>query len=297
MKILDAHVSMAPVLQAGPGAQTLAQHAAGAGERAEWSRSIRHASSPRGWPDRMRTHLNYSLANRAVADVVTAYPDRFFGFARIYTSGFTDCTRELIRCRDEYGFRGLMLNGDWEYASIGTPEVDPYLSLCQAWRWPVYFHTGTYPLTQPGLLMPLARRFPHLNFIAGHLGYDMIDDAITVARLRPNVYLETSASATPSMIQEVARRCGSDKLICGSGLPYAPPDRLYDTILRLPMLADGDRAAILAALCAVCSASRAGDTLPRPPSRERRAGHAGRHAVHIHPAAPGAWRSGRARGG
>ncbi len=238
---------MAPVLQAAPPALSLVpattpRDMVGALDRYGIEQACIFAARVAGQD---AYDLNYRLANRAVADVVSAYPERFFGFARIYTSGFTDCTKELIRCRDEYGFRGLMLNGDWEYVGIGSVEVDPYMALCQAWHWPVFFHTGTYPLTQPGLLVPLARRFPHLTFIAAHLGYDMIDDAITVACICPNVFLETSASATPSMLLDVIRRCGSQKLIAGSGLPYGYPDRLFQTICRLPGLSDDDRESIL----------------------------------------------------
>jgi predicted TIM-barrel fold metal-dependent hydrolase len=189
--------------------------------------------------------LNYSRGNRAVAEVVSAYPDRVIGFARIYVNGYVDSTNEIIRCRDEYGFRGLMLHGDWDFVPIGTSAADPYLMMCQAWGWPVFYHAGTYPACEPGLLIPVAERFPKLNLIAGHLGYDMIDDAITAAVVCPNIYLETSANATATAIQEVVKRCGPGKLIYGSGLPYAYPDHILDKIRQLPSLSGPDQEAIL----------------------------------------------------
>jgi predicted TIM-barrel fold metal-dependent hydrolase len=189
--------------------------------------------------------LNYRMANRAVYEATRAYPDRLIGFARINPSGFVDCTNELIRCKDEYGFRGLMLNGEWDYFFPGGVTTEPYLSLAQAWHWPVFFHIGTWPLTQPAMLIAVAKRYPRLVMIAAHLGYAMIEDAIAVSNLCPNVFLETSPNATPSQIQEVVRACGARKLIFGSGLPYALPDHQYDKIRRLPGLTAADRDAIL----------------------------------------------------
>jgi predicted TIM-barrel fold metal-dependent hydrolase len=189
--------------------------------------------------------LNYSMGNRAVYEVVRAYPDRVIGFARIYPSGFVDCTNELIRCKDEYGFKGLWLNGDRDFFFSGGAQTDPYVGLAQAWGWPVLFHIGTWPLAQPSALAQLAKRFPKLTIVGAHLGYDMINDAIAVAEEYPNVYLETSANATASAIKEVVKRVGAGKLIYGSGLPYAFPDHIYDKVRKLPGLSTSDRDAIL----------------------------------------------------
>lgn len=112
--------------------------------------------------------LNYSLANRAVHEATRAYPGRLIGFARINPSGFVDCTNELIRCKDEYGFRGSMLHGEWDYFFPGGVTTEPYLALAQAWRWPVFFHIGTWPLTQPAMLIAVAKRYPRLVMIAAH---------------------------------------------------------------------------------------------------------------------------------
>ncbi len=155
-----------------------------------------------------------------------------------------EATNELIRCRDEYGFRGAMLNGDWEFVHIGADYFDPYLLMCEAWGWPVSMHTGSYPECEPGLVIPLAERFPKLNFILGHLGYDMIFDAITAATLCPNVYLETSANAPAAAVREAIKRCGAHKLIFGSGLPYEYPDHAAAKVEQLSELSDADRQAI-----------------------------------------------------
>lgn len=248
MSIIDAHVSMEPFLQRPrEGIQplmpaTTPRELIEALDRYEIAKACLFA--PRV-PGQDGYDLNYTRGNRAVAEVVSAYPDRVIGFARIYVNGYSDATNEIIRCRDEYGFRGLMINGDWDFSPIGTAAADPYLMMCQAWGWPVFYHAGTYPVSEPGLLIPLAEKFPRLNVIAAHLGYDMIDDAITAAVLRPNIYLETSANATAAAIQDVVKRCGAGKVIYGSGLPYAYPDHSLDKIRKLPGLSASDRAAIL----------------------------------------------------
>lgn len=248
MRVFDAHVNAEPVLRlAGQSAPSLVpastpRELVAALDRYGIAQAVLYGSRLAGAD---AYDLNYTITNRAVADTVRAYPARFVGFARLYPSGFVDSTNEIIRCRDEYGFRGLHLNGDWEFSAIGSTQMEPYLGLCQAWGWPVIFHTGTYPLTQPGLLIPVARKFPRLNLIASHLGYDMIEDAIAATMTCPNIYLETSATAMPNMIRDVIRRCGADRIIYGSGLPYAYPDQQQDSIRRLEGLSLGDQEAIL----------------------------------------------------
>jgi predicted TIM-barrel fold metal-dependent hydrolase len=161
-------------------------------------------------------------------------------------SSFDRATDEIIRCHDRYGFKGLVLDGDWEgFTEIGSVQMQPYLAMADAWRWPVFFHTGTYPTSPPGRLIEVARRYPRLVMIAAHLGYDMIEDAITAATMCPNVYVETSANATPSGMFEVIRRCGAHKVLYGSGLPYAFPDHHQEILRRLPGLSDADRSAVL----------------------------------------------------
>jgi hypothetical protein len=137
-----------------------------------------------------------------------------------------------------------MLNGDRDFFQTAGGQTDPYLGLCQAWGWPVMYHIGTWPLAQPAQLQPVARRFPRLVIIGMHLGYDMINDAIAVAQLCPNVYLETS-NASAAAIREAIVRCGAEKIIFGSGLPYEFPDHAYDKITRLQALSEADRNAIL----------------------------------------------------
>ena len=248
MGIIDAHTSMAPVLQsAGAPVHTLMPASSpkefiAALDRFGIEKAVLFA--PRV-PGQDAYDLHYSLGNRAVADVVQTYPDRVIGFARIYASGYTAAADEILRCKDHYGFRGLTLNPDWEGTGLGRGLVDPYLALAQGWRWPVLMHVGAGSRCSPAALVPLAKRFPRLIIIAAHLGYDMINDLILAAEICPNIYLETSANATASAIQEVIKRIGPSRLIYGSGMPYALPDQIYDRIRRVRGLSSTDCDAIL----------------------------------------------------
>jgi predicted TIM-barrel fold metal-dependent hydrolase len=248
MRIVDANISIAPPLQqSGAEIRTLVpastpREVIAMLDRYDIAKAIIFAPRVAGQD---AYDLNYSMGNKAVADCVRAYPDRLIGFARINPSGFTDATNEIIRCKDEYGFRGLMLHGEWDYYFPGGVQVQPYLGYCQAWGWPVFYHTGTWPLTQPSLLMAVAKQFPKLVMIASHFGYSMVDDALTVANLCPNVYLTTSADSPASIIQEAIEVCGPKKIVYGSGAPYAYPDHVYDKVRKLIGISDADREAIL----------------------------------------------------
>ena len=53
-------------------------------------------------------HTDYAVANRQVARVVRAYPDRFYGFAFIHPRRDAGRVFDMVRTAvQQYGFRGI----------------------------------------------------------------------------------------------------------------------------------------------------------------------------------------------
>jgi predicted TIM-barrel fold metal-dependent hydrolase len=151
----------------------------------------------------------------------------------------------MRRCHDEYGFRGLKLHPDWEFFSINSPMMRPYLEIAQEFSWPVFLHSGYYPLSQPALLLPVAQAYPAIDFVLFHLAYRFVTDAILIAQRSPNVYLETSANASPAVIAEVLKQLGPEKLIYGSDAPQTRPQEAIAKIRMQPGLSESDTRQVL----------------------------------------------------
>ena len=187
----------------------------------------------------------YEASNRAIYDATRRYPDRIVGFCRVNPNLGPQALDEMRRCREEYGFRGLKLHPDWEYFYMHGPTVRPVLDRAAEYSWPVLFHTGYYPLSQPTLAYPLAEAYPSLNFILAHLGYRHTADAIVVAQRFPNVYLETSGNSTAQAIHAVLTKVGAGQLLFGSDLPYTFPEDVQAKVSLQPSLSDEDRAIVM----------------------------------------------------
>ena len=188
---------------------------------------------------------NYEQSNRAICQACRRYPDRLVGYCRVNPHWGEDALIEMRRCHDEYGFHGLKLHPDWEYFAANSPIVQPLAAQCEEYGWPIFLHSGYYPLSHPTLMLPLAKRFPRVTLILAHLGYRHTSDAILVALECPNVYLETSANSTQAAIAECIRRVGPDRVLFGSDIPYTLPEDVVRKIALLPGLTEEARAKIM----------------------------------------------------
>jgi len=119
----------------------------------------------------------------------------------------------------EAGAVGLKLHPGLQGFQITDEIVRPLVEVAQAYRRPVYFHTGTPVTSMPLQLTELAQRFPEVNFIMGHMGFsDFWNDVADAAKGVRNVYLETS-SHWPSFVVDMVRAIGSKRILYGSDHP------------------------------------------------------------------------------
>lgn len=248
MTIIDAHVHMGPGLANHTSRPILAAETAdqliAVMDRASINQACTFAPllEGGGFDD-----YEYQAANRAVYEAWKRYPTRIIGFCRVNPNLGKQPLEEMRRCKEEYGFRGLKLHPDWEYFYIHGRTPRPVLDRAAEYGWPVFLHTGYYPLSHPTLALPLAEAYPTVNLILGHLSYRHTADAIIVAERCPNIYLETSGNSTAQAIQEVLVRVGAAKLVYGSDIPYTLPEDVLEKIRRQPRLKEEERGMVLGA--------------------------------------------------
>jgi len=186
---------------------------------------------------------NYEQANRAIADAVRSHPDRLIGYGRVNPNWGQKAIRELRRCLEDYGLRGLKLHPEWEsFFPTNSALVHPLMELAANHNVPVLFHTGYFP-SEPALLIELALAFPHVQIIMGHMGGRLTSDAVIAAKKASNLILETSGSMY--YLGDAIKAVGGERFVFGSNCPFDFPKLQLDKVRRTPGLSASETAFIL----------------------------------------------------
>ena len=188
---------------------------------------------------------DYKQANRMVFEAVSEYPDRLVGYAWVNPKFGEGAIREARKCIEEYGLKGFKLHPNFDsFSPLDEKLVFPVMELASEWKLPVLFHSGDYPVSAPMVFLPLAERFPAVNIILAHIGYQLVADAIFVAQRAHNVFLDT-AENTPIAVTQAVKQIGADRVIYGSDTPYHIMEVEAAKISFLPGISEEDKALIL----------------------------------------------------
>ncbi len=125
--------------------------------------------------------------------------------------------KELERCIKDLGFVGVKLHPLAHAVNVNQSAGRKVFQVASDLGIPVMVHTGSgIPWSLPSALIPLAREFRNLSIILAHSGGSMFsNEAIIVAQLCPNVYLETSW--IPSItLRTFVKVLGADRIMFGS---------------------------------------------------------------------------------
>lgn len=174
--------------------------------------------------------LEVLIGNDEVHEWVAEHPDRFAGLAAVDLSRPMKAVRELRRCVEELGFKGLrVIPWLWE-----APPTDrryyPLYATCVELGVPFFTqvgHTGPLKPSETGRPIPyidqVALDFPELLIIGGHIGYPWTEEMIAVARKHDNVYIDTSAYTAkrypPELVRYMQTNSGRRKVLFGTNYP------------------------------------------------------------------------------
>ena len=180
------------------------------------------------------------IGNDEVAGWVAGQPKRFAGLAAVDLNQPMEAVRELRRCVDELGFKGLRVV-PWLWDAPPTDRrYYPLYATCVELGVPFCTqvgHTGPLRPSESGRPIPyidqVALDFPELVIVAGHIGYPWTEEMVAVARKHENVYIDTSAYVSrrypPELVRYMQSRGGRRKVLFGSNYPMiAPQDALED---------------------------------------------------------------------
>ena len=196
-------------------------------------------------------YLGAEIPNNQVASYVQNHPDRLIGFAGIDPSNPKEAIAEMRRARDELSMRGI---------SVAPAAQDFHPSSSQAMLvyaeaadlgLPVIFHTGVHvsaatkmEYAQPVLLDEVARELPDLTIVIAHMGYPWVEETIVLLSKHDNVYAEISWLLHQSWAAYQALLSADqygviDKLLFGSGFPYAAASGCIESLYSINHLCHG----------------------------------------------------------
>jgi predicted TIM-barrel fold metal-dependent hydrolase len=163
--------------------------------------------------------LGQDIDNEYIAESIQKYPDRLIGFMEVNPRdpGAPHVMRRFAR---EYGLKGLKLHPTMMGHTVSShPLMDPVFAACSELGLVVYGHCMHDFWTVPLQYEEMARTFPDVPLILGHMGIIWsVAEAAMVARRNPNVYLETSLVSLRS-VKIGIQGAGAEKVVMGTDWP------------------------------------------------------------------------------
>lgn len=164
-------------------------------------------------------HSNYRAANREVGGIVSARPDRFFGFAMVHPARDAGRVGEMVReAVERWGFRGIKVH---RHDARITREV---CETAHRFAIPVLYDV----MGEASGIDLIAPEYPEVDFIIPHLGSfsdDWRAQRTVVDQLAryPNVHADTSGVRRFDLLVEAVAAGGPEKILFGTDGPWLHP--------------------------------------------------------------------------
>jgi uncharacterized protein len=183
---------------------------------------------------------DYRRANRVIARMVAARPDRLMGFAFVHP--IADKGRVEAMVAEASGPLGLI--------GLKVHRHDGRISreICESarrYRMPVLYDV----MDDVPPVELLAREYPDVNFIIPHLGSFADDWRAQMALIdhlerHPNVFTDTAGVRRFDILEQAVRRAGARKILFGSDGPWLHPGVELAKVMALELSA-ANRALVL----------------------------------------------------
>lgn len=135
------------------------------------------------------------MDNAYQAEIQRKYSKRIISCAFINPRDF-DAEDKLKKCAEEWGLRGLKLNGFRHcYSCADHTLLDPLMKLCEKYHLPVIMHVaGDNCMTTPLQFEEMARSYPEITFIMSHGGnLWLAEDGTDVGARNKNVIVDSTS--------------------------------------------------------------------------------------------------------
>jgi len=119
-----------------------------------------------------------------------------------------------------FGFRGIKLHPWVSAFPLNHPMVYPVFDVASKYRLSVLAHSARSEFTTPMLFVDIARRYPDVPVIMGHMGKQHTHyDVLPAMKLAENIYLETSGSKLQILLERAVKEFGAERVLFGTDGP------------------------------------------------------------------------------
>ncbi len=196
-------------------------------------------------------HQAGEKTNSELAEYVARHSRKMVGFAFVDPVHDRGVTRDLAGVTEKLGLRGLALY----CCRCGFHPADSramqLYEAAQQMALPVFFHNAgpvgadaVLAYAQPMLLDEVAQQLPDLKIIIGNMGAPFVEQTFAMVAKHPNVYGDLTIR--PGNVWQTYNTviCAyehgiMDKLLFGSGFPFATASQCIETLLGFnKLLAD-----------------------------------------------------------
>lgn len=179
-------------------------------------------------------------ANKYVYDSAKRYADRLVPIGWTDPHFGVDKAKDMVkRCDEEYGMKGIKLNGAQNLFYIDDLEtVEPIIAEVEKRGLVLALHIGAdfYDYTHPYRAAKIARRHPNLRMLLAHMGGaglpNLGNSCIEFAQECPNMMLIGSAISY-KMVRKAIHVLGAERVCFGSDAPFAYQDVEVAAYLQL----------------------------------------------------------------
>ena len=198
----------------------------------------------------LRVQGSFEVPYEYVAEVCSAYPDRFSGLAGVDPARGMKGLVELEAAVKEFGFIGAHWYPHWFNIAPDAPQIYPYYAKCCELDVPIMMQVGQnlvysrerrlQSVARPITLDAVACDFPELKLIGIHIGVPWADEMIAMCWKHENVFVGTDAYAPqhwPRQLVHYADSYGKEKVLFGTDWPVIDPERAVTEIKALDLSA------------------------------------------------------------
>ncbi len=183
-----------------------------------------------------------SPSNEEIADLAAQHADVVIPFASLDPGRGMGAVKAARRLVEDHGVKGFKFHPSVQAFFMNDRRAYPLYEVIEEYQLPALFHSGhtgvgamtpggggiRLKYSNPMDLDDVAVDFPDLPIIIAHPSFPWQDEALSVARHKPNVYIDLSGWSPkyfdPKLVQH-ANSMLQDKVLFGSDFPLIKPDR------------------------------------------------------------------------
>jgi uncharacterized protein len=183
-----------------------------------------------------------ALSSEEIAEQAAEHADVLIPFGSVDPLAGEDAVRRAVRLVEDHGVMGFKFHPSLQAFKPNDPVHYPLWSAIEDLGVVALFHTGQTGIgaglpggrgiklrySNPMLLDDVAADFPDLTMVMAHPSVPWVDEAISIATHKANVFIDLSGWSPKYFPPQLVRQANSllsDKVLFGSDYPVLAPDR------------------------------------------------------------------------